>query len=73
MMRFRQMAVVVVHVIVTVAEYTGAPGVTSTAGEITEGAEKTGKGAGANHGGTEVTEVSRWEVAQSAQSLSDAR
>jgi hypothetical protein len=62
-MRFRQMAVVVVDVIVTAAQYIGPAGESSTAGEIAEKAEGTGNGAGANHGGTEGTEVSRGEVA----------
>jgi hypothetical protein len=57
------MAVVVVDVIVTAAQYIGPAGESSTAGEIAEKAEGTGNGAGANHGGTEGTEVSRGEVA----------
>jgi len=54
------MAVVVVHVIVTVRQYIGPACESSTAGEIAEKAEGTGK---SNHGGTEGTEVSRGEVA----------
>jgi hypothetical protein len=51
-MRFR-VVVAVMHVIVTVGQYNGPAGGSSTAGERTEGAEGTEKIAGADHGGTE--------------------
>jgi hypothetical protein len=48
-MRFRQMIVAVVHVIVTGGQYSGRASETSTTREIAEGAEGTGTSAGANH------------------------
>ena len=65
-MRFRQIVVAVVHVIVTAGQYIGQASETSTTREIAEVAEGTGTSAGANHGGTELTEFSYLEILESA-------
>jgi hypothetical protein len=72
-MRFRQMVVAVVHVIVTAGQYIGQASETSTTREVPETAEGTVTSATANHGETEsrrflIRGFKYWEISKPAHS-----